>query len=731
MAIKWAGAGWRTHLDGGMPITERAYIDFRQKVYPPMAGHDMTFALHTSGDNKAGSHYLSGGNAYYLLDMPSKFVMSIELRPNFAYDVGAGQFLCGWYVDANSFWIFAYNATVDKFELAWYDGTTERVLHSRQFDDGGSFEDINQWLRFDIIFDSTTGDTTGSKLYYNRNLEDSSWSGNIDGKTNTFPLFEIRSINDNEGDYKINFLRLFSDVTTNDVANDHKAVETEEIYWPLNGYEAGQTRCNVTRLVKNYYLSQNLGGANTCDIELYSTLGEFADEQYSAFAPADESFNGKSTQRYLQYKTPVMLESWYANSFEPLFVGRVNDDYYTRNSPVGGLSMVSITAEDAVSDLGTKVIEAAATYEDYDICDTASEATSLLHTIVRLATRKSITNYLANSSFENATIGNSWTENGGVLSRVADPLWDSNCGQLANATGSEKMVRQYVTFKGTKKLNVGETYTFSIYLKSAGAVSDHIWLAEYDDGGSNGTSNGAYSRAGGDGWKRFEVSRTVLDSDSDRLVVRIDVNNGDTLKFDTATLAQADTPYDWFVLNNNDGIAGTASADDADSATYETIGFDADDAAITHPWAIVLEGDTVWEYIKELAIASIARYYGVDSSGTFIFKPTIDEPADPSSLITLTSAGALTSQLQLQQANKIIIHGITIVKDAASKLVWSAQATRLFGDDAQLVIILANGDTWPDLTLYGPLWAQYDNTLALGSLTPGGLRGPGDNPMRK
>ena len=711
MAIKWIGAAWRANLET-YTAAERFYLDFRQKVYPPLAGHDLEFDLHTSGDNKPGSHYLSGGNAYYALNMPATFILSVEVYPNFAFDVGANQRICGWFIDGAALWLFYYDEATDKFTLAFGDGGNLRYLTSRQFDDGSNHEDIDQWMRWDIIFDSTTGDTTGSKLYYNRNLEDDAWDDSIDAKTNIFPLFEIRALNGTEGDYKINFVRLFPGVVTDDVVNDHKARQEEEIYWSLNGHGAGQTRCNIGRLVRKYFINQKLGGANSCMLELYSTEGEFADEQYAVYQPTSESFNGLSTQAYLQYRCPMIVESWYANAFEPIFVGRVDEDYFQRHSPGGGETIVTVTAEDAVADCGQKMIEHAISYEDFDLCDPTNEAASLLHVITRLALQKSVTNYLANSSFENATIGDSWLESGGTLTKDADFLLGSACAKLDADDASAETLQQTVLFTRTKKLNVGDTYNLAIYLKSAGAATANIEIEEHDVGGYNDQSVQAYTLAGGEGWYKWEVSHQITDEDSDRLIVVIHVADGEIIFADCAMLVQADTAYDWIVLNNNDGASAVAAADDADSATYETIGYDTDAAAITHPWALVKEGSNVWRQVKNLAIATIARYYGVDSSGAFVFKPGIDEPADPSPILTLpTVMTELDSQLQLQQANRIIVHGIKIVEDTHTQLVWSAKASRLFGDDADLVIEIVNGEIWPDPDEYGELWAKYDDSL--------------------
>jgi len=122
-----------------------------------------------------------------------------------------------------------------------------------------------------------------------------------------------------------------------------------------------------------------------------------------------------------------------------------------------------------------------------------------------------------------------------------------------------------------------------------------------------------------------------------------------------------------------------------------------------------------------LADAALAVKYGIDSNGTFVFYPLIDEPGDPSSLLTLTDVRAISSQLQLHQSNKIIVRGVKIQEGTTRRLVWSAKAARLFGDDGNIVITLADTETWPDETVYGELWAKYEEE-EIGSNGPTGLR---------
>jgi hypothetical protein len=279
----------------------------------------------------------------------------------------------------------------------------------------------------------------------------------------------------------------------------------EEVFWPMNGTALGRTRCNVTSYVTDCSLqraSQRLdsGGqvANKMNIGLLSREGEFADDQFGAFDAANSVYNGTTSQKYLTKRTPVCVEAWYGNEFEPVFVGRVDEQCFTRSTPVGGVSSVSISCIDQVAEMANRVLRKSRVFDDYDICDPASEATSLLHAITRLATEREVYNYCANSSFENATIGNSWLVTGGTLTNEVDPLLGTKCAQLANATGGTKKLYQIVDFTGSKKLNIGERWTFGIWLKSAGAATGDVRIQEYAAAVAGTAATGTYTLAGGD-----------------------------------------------------------------------------------------------------------------------------------------------------------------------------------------------------------------------------------------
>lgn len=717
MAIKDIGAAWKAQEKTSAKKYERTYIDFRQCVYPPV-NSTLTYTKITSADNQPGSHNVTGGIADYMLAMPTKFTLFIRCLPTFAYDVVADQPLAGWYVDANNHFLLYYESADDKIKAIWKDGGTERELATAAY---VSDLTLQVWHNIAMAFDSTTGSTAGSALYVNEALADDVWSGNVDAKGMEYPLFSLLHEAAVTGDWTVNQVRIFPNkvATAAQVANLFRDLGEEEVVWNLNGEGCGRTRCNVTRHVRSLGLERSVEepsngsqGANRLMVSLHSHSGEYADDQYAAFDPTAEQFNGTNAQRYLQKQSRVEAETWYSTTWEPIFTGRVDSNLFSRSSPVDGLSVVGISAEDGVSEIAREMKRRSRAFASKKLSD-ATEADSLIHLIARLATQKDVYNYLANSSFENATIANSWAVAGagGTFTKAAGGLFGSNEGQLDYGAATATVV-QTVTMLGTKKLNKGESYNFSIYLKCANAISNaasKIVLAEWDAAAVNDDTEAAVTLAGGEGWKRFEVTHTVTDAASDRLKVTISLGENEVLSCDGAMLVQGErAPYFW-ALNNNDGAAAVESADDADYASYDTVGFDVDAVDVTHPWVFIPATTDVWSHLKELADACGSMYLGMDACGTLKLRAKLKTGyADPSSLETVTAVSSVDSVLELARANKIIGHGVNIEVYTAIQVLWMLEAVPAFvTGGGKPRVSVANAASFPDQTTYGEFWAKY------------------------
>jgi hypothetical protein len=683
----------------------------------------LTYTLITQGDNQPGSHNLTGGCAKYMLELTDPVTVRARVYPNFTYDTASDQPIWSWYNDANNYLTLLYDAGNDRYEVHWKDGGTERTL------DGDVYTDNSHqaWTDIDVVIDFTNSE---GALYLNRVSKDTLWSDSPDAKGMNYPLFEIRGQARVEGDYKINHVRVFLSLesTAAQIANDYKDVEDEEIIWHFNGEGCGRTRCNVTRFVQNIYNEKSVenpasgaAGANTCTVVLNSENGEFADDQYDTFDPTAEKFNGESTQKYMQNRCRLEVETWYNHDYELVFNGRLDENSFSRNSAVGQLQTVTISAEDTVSDIARKFRRKAKTWEDKKLSDLNSY-NSLIHLITRLATADPIYNFISNASFENATISNSWTVNGSgaTFSRVGGGLFGDYQGDLVY--GSEPcFINQTITFLGNKKLNVGETYTFSIWLKSADACAGTYGLdiTEADSVGDNANSTSAYNINGGEGWQLFQVSHTVTDSDSDRFKIYLNLDDSVTLSVDGAMLIQNNRAFNWFIGNNHDGISAVENADDADSDSYDIVGFDVDHVNITHPWALIPQDGNVWEQLQLLGDAVGAMYLGVDEAGTFKLRAKLkDGYTDPTSLETITD-GQITdvaTSLEMEQANKIIVHGVKIKKYTNVVTLWNAQAAGIFNQGSGEIIaeVVVDNAYWPDSIVdaetnetRGETWAKY------------------------
>jgi hypothetical protein len=160
------------------------------------------------------------------------------------------------------------------------------------------------------------------------------------------------------------------------------------------------------------------------------------------------------------------------------------------------------------------------------------------------------------------------------------------------------------------------------------------------------------------------------------------------------------------VLNNNDGASAVESADDADSDNYDLCGFDCDAVDIQHGWVLINEGDPVWDHLKQLGDAVGSMYLGADESGTFKLRAKLKTGyADPSSLETLTQAQRVASIVESERINKLVGHGVKIVKFSDVKFLWTAAATNL--KEVMTDWTISNGDYFPDPENDGGATTRY------------------------
>ena len=628
-----------------------------------------------------------------------------------------------------------WNPGADYIYASWQDGGTERSIVSQQFDDGSSHSDLNQWLTIDIAIDLSTGTTAGSQLWVDKISRDTTWSGAIDAKSSEFAKLDIgHSAGGSNGQCEYAYIMLVPDyVASNaDVQNDYADVKHEMIVWDFNGEGIGRTRVNVTSDVLRYTRTAKVeepmngaAGANTIDFSLDSTDGSYNDDVYATWNPSGTAagrYNGTNAQKYLQTRMRVETESWYDGDRELVFVGRVDNNLLRRSSQVGAATVVQVTAEDAAADIALSLKGEGEAWENYQLADT-DESNSLLHAIARIGTQPHIRNYVTDSGFEHATITTAWTAAGAgfVVTRdTTNEFVGTACAEL-DATGGAGNISQEVTFTGVKQLQVDETYTFSVYVQCATAATVTIDLEEHDGSGQNAeTTNSLVIAATQDYYDRVDVTHTITDADSDRLVCRINVSNGDVVYADACMLTESDRAYDWCV----DNTATSKSADDYADGSYDTVGFDVeplltltdetgaiDTTIFTHPWAIIEPDSSPWKLINQLADAGIATYVGLDAAGCFRGRFVFGGWGDPTNSGTIDQSmvtGVATSMRRIL-ANQIIIRGVKIVKASDDLYIWGITAAQVLDTAGGEAIeeTIANGATWPPSDEFGRFFADF------------------------
>jgi hypothetical protein len=180
-------------------------------------------------------------------------------------------------------------------------------------------------------------------------------------------------------------------------------------------------------------------------------------------------------------------------------------------------------------------------------------------------------------------------------------------------------------------------------------------------------------------------------------------------------LTRTAVPTNWIVETTHDGTSGSVSADLAQSDAYDTVGFYAEPVDVTHPWALIPRNTSIWEHIKQIGDAIGARAFGLDAAGAFRETSALGGWPDPDNLDTITEDDnvSVATAINASSANRIIIHGVRIVKAQNEQVIWTAKGSRFFQNastsesDEQPYITIANGDSYPDPDTYGRFIARY------------------------
>jgi hypothetical protein len=704
MALENISTEWKNSLKTARP-DERVYVGFRKREILELSESDPVWTATGDSPNTPGSHYLSDGHIEYLFPMPDVYSMEIYCDMAFALS-GTDHVLWGWFIDSTHYEkLYFVGGGTNKFRLEFMDGGTARYLESATI--VSATETVVTWT-------VDHGNGTG-ELWIDRTSADDSFSGSLDTLASEFNIARVRKDLSTEGEFSVFYMRFFEGVTISDddVQNCFKDIKDEEIYFPMNKNGTGWDRCNITSRVRTLAKRERIVNtkgsdvANDVRLRLFSPNGIFADDQYAEFSPADEQYNGTVDQKYLRKRCWVFIDLWYGTDFEPTFHGLLERGGIARISQIKDEQYVSLKATDLIGEGASRRKEEGDHYESKQLVDDV-ESDSLLHIYIYEMLDRRVRNYLSNSGFENATIGNSWLSSGScAISRDGTyALRGSYSGKMA-LTGAGTMY-QTVDFENFNDyINKGEDWTAVVFVKSASAAGFDLILSERNSGGENDNTTEACTLAGGEDFKMFSVTHKITDSDSDQLRLTISDDATIDLYVDCALLVYGKKIPEAIALNSNDGTSGVSLARDAMEENFHRIGIEADQVDIEHPWARLEQGDKIWDHIKAMGLACASYYNGIGPAGQYIFTAVLGEDGDPMEEETLTEFRNISSSINNFSPNKIIGNAVRITIDSGAMTWWSAVATGDFDFETGNGEYALAGSYWPSRSDFGEYFAKW------------------------
>ncbi|MCP4343922.1 MAG: hypothetical protein GY795_00145 [Desulfobacterales bacterium] len=160
--------------------------------------------------------------------MPDRFIVDTTLSSNFQYNATPIHTIFEWTVSADIKARVDYEPISDVFRMVWDDNNFQS-MSSQQFDDGTSFTNINQRIRFICSYNTVSGGISDSRfivipLDSGSINEDSTWSGTPDVKSSTFPTLSIGNTSGgNQADSEYEYLRVYEGLLVGDVTTSADA----------------------------------------------------------------------------------------------------------------------------------------------------------------------------------------------------------------------------------------------------------------------------------------------------------------------------------------------------------------------------------------------------------------------------------------------------------------------------------------------------------------------------
>lgn len=664
----------------------RQYVNFRNFEYPDIS-NGYGFIASESGEQGSFHSYLNVHK--YIVPTSQTFTMQVYLKPQFAYDTGSmlnGVTLRGG--NGESFNILDYSGTDRRFKVNNTNvfGTTYT-----------SNLQLQVWTKLTIAVNGSS-----VNAYHGTNKT----SFTLTQPTINYIILEISS-----NSTFINNVRFFPDYfcTDADVSNDFRDFTNREVYFSYNKTTYGFERINVTKKCNSFSINKNgIEKAKSASITLLNKNGEFSDDQFdlplvpsgslypsttlypsaATYNPSSEYYNGDNNERYLQRKIGIELETYYNGTFEPLFRGWTSPGQFSHSVTVGGIPVITLSADDGMADIARKVIRKTRIYVDKYIVDQTNEGDSIFHLISKLALNREVYNY----------IGNSWQD---ATTSSTSYIFGTDAF-LVSANGE---AYQYATMQN---LSLYELFSFSCYVKGTAGNTVRIKLEEVTDTTINDGKTETIILNGG--WQKITVSHTIANSNSNKLLCK--VNSGTSqIYFDGAMLVYGLEKNNF--VENTSGTSGESTWENATLHSYLFTGIDTDDSTSLHPWAVIKEGDSVFDALKEINDAMGCRMFSIDSTNVLRFRSAFITNLG-STLGTVTKCQSINNGMQEEIFNKLKISGVLIKTEAFFSNVWSFVSS---GEDNEASgntykYTMSSGEYFPDFNKSPEGYdARYDDSI--------------------
>jgi hypothetical protein len=218
----------------------------------------------------------------------------------------------------------------------------------------------------------------------------------------------------------------------------------------------------------------------------------------------------------------------------------------------------------------------------------------------------------------------------------------------------------------------------------------------------------AWALAGVGGWKKAEVTLAMA-SVVNSLRTVVYTAGSASMSLGCAMLIQNNASLNWYVGNTNAGASGIISADVASCASYDTMGFNVDAVAVTHAWALVPQDEPILGHLLDIGTATVSRRMNLDSDGTLVYRsPFKAAYSDPTPILTVTTAVDMMSSIEEVSGNKLIVHGVDIVKTARVVKIWDAEGAGFSGDSSHKVAVtVVAGAVFPENVKSAVFWMEW------------------------